>query len=102
MTGIRISSLFFVLLGVLCILRYTLSGVGDSYFACINGLVEIAARIGFAFALTAIPVIGVWVICWTTGLTWTVTAIASCFRYKGSRWMDKSLIQAHGAAQRLL
>lgn len=93
-SGIRITSLFFMALGVVQVVRFLLNGAGDSVYALLNGMVEIAARIGFAVALTAIPFIGIWGIWLTTGLTWLVTAGFALWRYRGGVWMEKSLVQA--------
>lgn len=95
-SGIRITSLFFMALGVVQVLRYLLNGAGDSVYALVNGIVEIIARIGFAFLLTAIPFIGMWGIWLTTGLTWLVTAVFAFWRYKGGAWMSKSLVTGKG------
>ncbi len=95
-SGIRITSLFFMALGVVQVLRYLLNGAGDSIYALVNGIVEIIARIGFAFLLTAIPFIGMWGIWLTTGLTWLVTAVFAFWRYKGGAWISKSLVTGRG------
>lgn len=92
-SGIRITSLFFMALGVVQVLRFLLNGAGDSIYALVNGIVEIIARIGFAILLTAIPFIGMWGIWLTTGLTWLVTAGFAFWRYKSGAWMAKSLVQ---------
>ena len=94
-SGIRITSLFLIVLGGVQILRYMLNGAGDSMYALINGVVEVIARIAFAVGLTAIPFIGMWGMwgIWlTTGLTWTVTAIFALFRYKHGAWKEKTLV----------
>ena len=57
-----------------------------------NGVVEVVTRILFAFALTAIPFIGMWGIWLTTGVTWAVTAIFAFVRYKNGAWKTKSLV----------
>lgn len=90
--GIRITSLFFMALGTSQVLRYLLNGAGDSVYALLNGIVEVAARIGFAIVLTAIPFIGMWGIWLTTAFTWFVTAAFAFFRYKGGAWQSKSLV----------
>lgn len=90
--GIRITSLFFIALGSVQILRYMLNGAGDSMYALINGVVEVVARAAFAASLTAIPFIGMWGIWMTTGLTWMVTAIFALFRYKHGAWKEKKLV----------
>lgn len=90
--GIKITSLFFISLGGVQILRYMLNGAGDSAYALMNGIVEVLARIIFAVALTAISLIGMWGIWMTTGLTWTVTALFALVRYKKGTWKTKSLV----------
>ena len=91
-TGIRITSIFLIALGGVQILRYMLNGAGDSMYALMNGVVEVVARVAFAFGLTAIPVIGMWGIWLTTGLTWVVTAIFAFFRYRHGAWKEKKLV----------
>lgn len=91
-TGIRITSLFFIALGGVQILRYMLNGAGDSGYALMNGIVEVIARIIFAIALTSLPFLGMWGIWLTTGLTWTVTAIFALIRYKQGTWQTKVLV----------
>ena len=90
--GIRITSLFFMALGGVQILRYMLNGAGDSMYALMNGGIEVVARVAFAVGLTAIPFIGMWGIWLTTGLTWTVTALFALMRYKHGAWKSKKLI----------
>lgn len=90
--GIRITSLFFIALGGVQILRYMLNGAGDSMYALMNGIVEVVARVALAVSLTAIPFIGMWGIWMTTGLTWTVTAVFALFRYKHGAWKAKKLV----------
>lgn len=92
--GIRITSLFLMGLGGIQILRYMLNGAGDSMYALMNGIVEVIARVAFAIGLTAIPLIGMWGIWLTTGLTWTVTALFALVRYKHGAWMSKKLVRA--------
>ena len=91
-TGIRITSIFFVALGGVQILRYMLNGAGDSMYALMNGAVEVVARVALAVSLTMIPFIGMWGIWLTTGLTWAVTAVFAMFRYKHGAWKEKTLV----------
>ena len=69
------------------------NGAGDSIYSLINGGIEIVARIGLVYLLTAIPFIGMWGIFLTTGLTWLITAVFAFVRYKGGAWMGKSLVK---------
>ena len=91
-SGIRITGLFLIALGGVQILRYMLNGAGDSLYALMNGVVEVIARVAFAISLTAIPLIGMWGIWLTTGLTWAVTAIFALIHYKHGAWKNKKLV----------
>ncbi|MDE6915867.1 MAG: MATE family efflux transporter, partial [Lachnospiraceae bacterium] len=68
-----------------------LNGAGDAAFAMINGLMEVAGRVGFAVPLTRIAFIGVWGIFLTTGLTWALTGIMSMGRYHRGKWEFKGI-----------
>lgn len=94
--GIRISSLFFIGLGLNQIFRYMFSGAGDANFALMNGTVEVISRIALAVVLTAIPFIGMWGIWLTNGLAWLFTCIFAIFHYKSGKWMKKSLVEEKG------
>jgi putative MATE family efflux protein len=91
--GIRITSFFFMAMGMSRIFRNLLNGAGDSLYSLANGIVEIAGRVGLAVILTSIPLIGVWGIWSTTGLTWLIACLFALWRYKSGAWATKSLIQ---------
>lgn len=90
--GICISGAFFFACGINRVILNLLCGAGDSSYAIINGGTEIAARIGFVYLLTAIPMIGLWGIFLTTGMTWLTTMIIGLIRYKKGGWKQKSII----------
>ena len=71
--------------------RSVLNGVGDAAFAMINGLMEVAGRVGFAVPLTKIPFIGVWGIFFTTGFTWALTGLVTMARYHKGKWEFKQI-----------
>ncbi|MDE6917842.1 MAG: MATE family efflux transporter, partial [Lachnospiraceae bacterium] len=58
--GLAITSCFYFFLGMIYVARSVLNGAGDAAFAMINGLMEVAGRVGFAVPLTRIAFIGVW------------------------------------------
>ena len=91
--GMCIESLFLMGYCGRQVTLYTLSGAGDSGFTLINGIVEILARIVFAFGLTALPCLDVWGVWLTTGCTWLTTAAAALLRYKSGVWKKKCLIK---------
>lgn len=89
--GLAITSCFYFFLGMIYVARSVLNGAGDAAFAMINGLMEVAGRVGFAVPLTRIAFIGVWGIFLTTGLTWALTGIMSMGRYHRGKWEFKGI-----------
>lgn len=89
--GLSITSFFYFFLGMIYVARSVLNGAGDAAFAMINGLMEVAGRVGFAVPLTKIPFIGVWGIFFTTGFTWALTGIVSMVRYHKGKWEFKGI-----------
>ena len=79
--ALRITSLFYLFLGTIYATRGVLNGIGDALFAFINGIVEIAGRIGLPVLLSAIPGVGVWAIWYTAGITWMLAGLSCVFRY---------------------
>ena len=53
----RINCLFYFALGMIYIPRSILNGAGDSSFAMINGLTEVACRVIYSNVFTRIPAI---------------------------------------------
>jgi putative MATE family efflux protein len=94
--GIQITSLLFMAMGMRVILRNMLNGTGDSLYSLINGIVEIGGKVGLALILTSIPIVGVWGIWVTTGLTWLVACLFALWRYRSGVWTTKTLIQING------
>lgn len=89
--GLSITSWFYFFLGMIYVARSVLNGSGDAMYAMINGLMEVAGRVGLAKPLTMIPVIGMWGVFFTTGLTWMITGIVSMMRYHKGKWMTKGI-----------
>lgn len=79
--ALRITSWFYLALGMIYVTRGTLNGSGDAFFAFASGIVEMIGRICFARPLTKIPFLGVWGIWFATAFTWLLTAVFSLFRY---------------------
>jgi putative MATE family efflux protein len=90
--AIKITSCAYFPLGMIYITRGVLNGTGDAFYAMINGFVEVVGRVGFSTGLSSIPAIGVWSVWLTSGLTWSITALASVIRYKQGKWKKKSLV----------
>lgn len=91
--AIRITSLFYIRLGMIYITRSLLNGAGDSAFAFVSGLAEVVGRVGFSILLAGIPALGYWAVWYTTGLTWLITGAACILRYLQGKWERIVLVE---------
>lgn len=89
--GLRITSLMYIGLGLIYVMRGMLNGVGDAAFAMINGVTEVIGRVGFAWMLMMIPSVGIWGVWYTNGLTWALTGAANVMRVLQGKWKTKSV-----------
>lgn len=87
--SMRITSWFYIFLGLIYMTRGVLNGVGDAMFALINGIVEVIGRITMPVMLTMVSFIGVWGIWWATALTWLISAVFCVWRYVS--WKKKNM-----------
>ncbi len=88
---LKITSLFYASLGVIYVTRGVLNGVGDAFFSFINGIVEIAGRVGLPFLLLHFTAAGVWSIWITAGITWMPAGVSCVLRYIS--WKRKKTAQ---------
>ena len=79
--ALRITSWFYIFLGIIYVVRGVLNGIGDAAFALINGITEVVGRFVVPVALVAIPLIGVWGIWWSVGIVWFLSALTAWLRY---------------------
>ena len=79
--ALRITSCFYAFLGIIYVARGVLNGVGDAIFSFINGIVEIAGRVGLPLLLLHLTTAGVWSIWITAGATWMLAGISCVMRY---------------------
>lgn len=96
--AIRITSLCYFGLGMIYVPRAVLNGCGDTGFAMINGLTEVACRIIYGLAFTSIPFLGFWGIWITTAATWVTTALVCVARYLLGAWKRKSIVTKEATA----
>lgn len=109
--ALRITSVFYVSLGIIYVCRGVLNGVGDAFFSFLNGAVEIVGRIGLPLLLLRFfpeeawagfeqllrlhrrmadaPPASVWIIWITTGMTWLLAAASCVLRYRS--WRKKAV-----------
>lgn len=80
--ALKITSPFYVFLGIIYVVRGALNGVGDAFFALLNGIIEVIGRFVFPIFLTMIPAIGLWGIWWSVGGVWFISALTAWLRYE--------------------
>lgn len=90
--GLRITSCFYVFLGLIYTTRNVLNGAGDAMFSLFTGIVECIGRVGFAYPLTLIPFLGSYGIFVATGITWMLNGLFSLIRYKRGKWKTINLV----------
>ncbi|MBO4267663.1 MAG: MATE family efflux transporter [Lachnospiraceae bacterium] len=79
--GLRITSLFYIPLGSIYVIRGVLTGVGDGLFALSNGIVEVVGRFTIPYLMTVYMGMGrtgIWV---SAGVVWIVSAAFAWLRY---------------------
>ena len=79
--GLRITSLFYLALGMIYIVRGVLTGVGDAFFALFNGIVEVIGRFTLPFLMTSslgLGETGIWL---SGGLVWLLSGVTAWMRY---------------------
>ncbi|WP_035798642.1 MATE family efflux transporter [Butyrivibrio sp. NC3005] len=87
--ALKITSFFYVMLGLIYVVRGVLNGLGDSFFALLNGIVEVIGRFIVPIMLTSISLIGLWGIWWSVGIVWSISGITAWLRY---RYFKRKLI----------
>jgi len=79
--GLRITSLFYVSLGMINVIRGILNGLGDAFFTLFNGIVEVIARFTVPVFMTSylgFGTTGIWLAC---GIVWFISGFTSWLRY---------------------
>lgn len=79
--ALQITSWFYIFLGLIYVVRGILNGIGDAFFALLNGIVEVIGRFVVPVLLTMIPVIGLWGIWWSVGIVWFLSGFTAWLRY---------------------
>lgn len=90
--ALKITSYFYLPLGMIFLTRGLLNGSGDARYAFAVGLVEVVGRVGGAYVLIKLSTVGVMGIWYVSCLTWSLTAIFSVIRYKQNKWMAPTVI----------
>ena len=83
--ALRITSLFYVCLGTIYIIRGVLNGLGDAFFALLNGIVEVIGRFTVPILLTGVAGVGILGIWWSVGIVWSMAGLSALLRYLSYR-----------------
>ncbi len=80
--GLKITSLFYITLGMIYVVRGVLTGIGDAFFSLFNGIVEVIGRFTVPVILTSYMGFGEKGIWLSSGVVWVISAITAWIRYK--------------------
>lgn len=90
--ALRTTSLCYIPLGSIHVVRGFLNGAGDTGYAMLNGMAEVVCRIGGAYFMTAVLGMDYRAIWYTTCVTWFVTGLVGWIRYCRGKWRSKALL----------
>ncbi len=79
--GLKITSLFYLTLGMIYVIRGVLTGIGDAFFSLFNGIVEVIGRFiipALFCSYLGFGKTGIWI---SSGVVWLVSAITAWIRY---------------------
>ena len=79
--AMRITSYFYICLGIIYVVRGILNGLGDAFFGLLNGIIEVVGRFFVPVIMTAIPAVGLWGIWWSVGIVWLLSGLTAWLRY---------------------
>lgn len=96
--ALRTTSLCYIPLGSIHVVRGFLNGAGDTGYAMLNGMAEVVCRIGGAFVMTTMLGMDYRSIWYTTCVTWFVTGLVGWIRYCRGKWRSKALLPAGPSA----
>ena len=80
-TGLQITSLFYLILGVIYVVRGVLTGTGDAFFALFNGAIEVVGRFTIPILMTSYFGMGAKGIWLSTGIVWAISGVTAWLRY---------------------
>lgn len=79
--AMRLTSYFYICLGIIYVVRGILNGLGDAFFALLNGIIEVIGRFFVPVIMTAISAVGLWGIWWSVGIVWLLSGLTAWLRY---------------------
>ena len=91
--ALQITSLFYVMLGLIYVVRGVLNGLGDAVFAMFNGIVEVFGRFIVPVVMVGLPAVGLWGIWWSVGIVWAISGATAVMRYWYFKWKIQRRMQ---------
>ncbi|WP_035793179.1 MATE family efflux transporter [Butyrivibrio sp. AE3006] len=91
--GLKITSLFYIALGVIYVVRGVLTGVGDAFFALFNGIIEVVGRFTIPILITqymGMGEMGIWL---STGIVWVLSGFTAWLRLITQRSVSFSVVK---------
>ncbi|MCR5278044.1 MAG: hypothetical protein K6E19_01255 [Lachnospiraceae bacterium] len=79
--GLKITSLFYIALGTIYVIRGVLTGIGDAFFSLFNGVIEVIGRFTVPVFLTAVLGFGESGIWLSSGIVWFISGFTAWIRY---------------------
>ena len=79
--GLKITSMFYLALGMIYVVRGVLTGIGDAFFSLFNGVVEVIGRFTIPLLLTVYfgyGEAGIWL---SSGIVWVISGVTAWIRY---------------------
>ena len=95
--ALQITSWFYVMLGMIYVVRGVLNGLGDAVFAMINGIVEALGRFIVPALLVGLPAFGLWGIWWSVGIVWAASGVTAVMRYWYFKWKIQRKMEQENA-----
>ena len=80
--GLRITSIFYLTLGMIYVVRGVLTGIGDAFFSLFNGIIEVIGRFTIPILLTSylgFGEAGIWL---SSGAVWLISGFTAWLRYR--------------------
>ena len=81
-TGLKITSIFYLALGMIYVVRGVLTGTGDAFFALFNGVVEVIGRFTIPILITQYMGMGARGIWLASGIVWVLSGSTAWLRLK--------------------
>ncbi len=92
--GLKITSIFYPVLGLIYVVRGVLNGVGDAFFALFNGIVEVVGRFTVPILFTkylGMGATGIWV---SAGIVWAISGITAWMRLVATRVLYRESLRS--------